>query len=236
MSDRALLEAAARAAGIAHTQWAEPGELLKDKGGFVQFIGYGQVAIWNSLTDDGDAFRLAVKLRQMRIHIDAESTAAFRNDIHGVPAIFAGEPHGTDPMAATRLAVTRAAAALSDSGVPASPSRSTLQPPSSASAAIADAARPVQIVEVLPTQIWIEDDIMGGKHIMMQHGSSEPFEFVSLRYSYAYTSNGHIHAMAEEIARDLGAADPIEHRFRPPPSAWMEGKAPKIKGEAGEAK
>ena len=64
---------------------------------------------------------------------------------------------------------------------------------------------------------------MGGKHIMLQHGSSKPFEFVSLNYSYAYTSNGHMHAMAEGIARDLGAVDPIERRFRQPPSEWFDG-------------
>ena len=67
---------------------------------------------WNPITDDGDALRLAVKLRQMHIDINIESTAAYRNDVHGIPRQFAGEPHNGDPLAATRRAIVRAAAEI----------------------------------------------------------------------------------------------------------------------------
>jgi len=93
MTDRELLELAAKAAGIeikcvlGETFWKPDG------------------IPWNPLTDDADALRLAVKLR-ITPHIDgnltdAESTAGF-----------ATEPHFNDPYAATRRAIVRAAAAL----------------------------------------------------------------------------------------------------------------------------
>ena len=107
MTDREPLELAAKAAGY----WVcEP-------------LRYGEFRVclpeqhhlsfaWNPLTDDGDALRLAVKLRQMHIDINIESTAAYRNDVHGIPRQFAGEPHNGDPLAATRRAIVRAAAEI----------------------------------------------------------------------------------------------------------------------------
>jgi hypothetical protein len=59
MSDRELLELAAKAAGMDYTEanFAAPGE-FESGWGMVENIG----AYWNPLTDDGDALRLAVKL------------------------------------------------------------------------------------------------------------------------------------------------------------------------------
>jgi hypothetical protein len=82
MSDQELLRFAAKAAG----------------GNFV--IGY-----WNPLTDDGDALRLAVKLK-ITPHIDGNLTDAES------AAGFSTEPHFDDPNAATRRAIVRAAAEI----------------------------------------------------------------------------------------------------------------------------
>jgi hypothetical protein len=57
MGDRELLELAARAAGIA-LEWDSDGPCY-----FSQWRGIPQKEEWNPLTSDGDAFRLAVKLR-----------------------------------------------------------------------------------------------------------------------------------------------------------------------------
>ena len=113
-TDRELLQAAARAVGMSTTQWAEPGELLPDKGGWVQFIGFKRVSIFNALTDDGDALRLAVKIGMNVACVAGHWTvvAAGFFDDSGDPAVELKEPHGTDPMAATRRAITRAAASM----------------------------------------------------------------------------------------------------------------------------
>ena len=84
MTDRELLELAAKAAGI------ELDEYTLD--------------VWNPLLTDGDALRLAVKLK---MHIDCELRCASTNersweDGDGV----------IDDAAATRLAIVRAAAEI----------------------------------------------------------------------------------------------------------------------------
>lgn len=81
------------------------------------------------------------------------------------------------------------------------------------------------IVEILPTRIWIEDDLFGTHYVMVQHeGEDKPFEYCALHYSWLYTSNGHIDAVAEHIARYIGAQGVIEHRFRESPE-WLDGIA-----------
>ena len=95
MTDRELLEAAARAAGVHITgEWA----------------GHQHYSPkWNPLTDDGDALRLAVAMR-ITPHIDSNMTEAeaMTHELDG----FFTEPHLTDPYAATRRAIVRAAAAM----------------------------------------------------------------------------------------------------------------------------
>jgi len=97
-SDRELLEAAAKAAGI--DGWWSGNDLC------FGFNGNKNVPVpWRPLTDDGDALRLAVKLE-----IDTFTGTGYRmceTDL-GVTS----EPIGTDPMAATRRAIVRAAAAM----------------------------------------------------------------------------------------------------------------------------
>ncbi len=63
---------------------------------------------WNPLEDDADALRLAVKLR-MDVTFNEMDVFAFPPDVSD------GESeliNVDDPMAATRLAITRAAAAM----------------------------------------------------------------------------------------------------------------------------
>ena len=93
MSDRELLEAAAKAAGLGFTVPAF---------GVPPFMGLRLIggALWNPLTDDGDALRLAVKLR-----INVEPVYVW----HG-PWTNGGTLE--DPYAATRRAIVRAAAAI----------------------------------------------------------------------------------------------------------------------------
>jgi hypothetical protein len=102
MTDRELLELAAKAAGIDLDGWSE--------------YGYGfdtvqnPMSWWNPLTDDGDALRLAVKLEM-----------SFVSGGHGFKGktiwVRCGmtectEYQNEDPYAATRRAVVRCAAEI----------------------------------------------------------------------------------------------------------------------------
>jgi hypothetical protein len=96
MDDRELLELAAKAAGL--KVYAPSG-----LGGLVL---YGQLERWNPLSDDGDALRLAVRLR-LSMHVDGSLTEAVNGSDH-----VATETHLGDPYAATRRAIVRAAAEI----------------------------------------------------------------------------------------------------------------------------
>jgi hypothetical protein len=78
-----------------------------------------------------------------------------------------------------------------------------------------DAIPVVTLVRILPTAIWIEDDIFGARHVMCQHEGCEPFCYASFHYDYAYTSNASTHAAATKLALELGATEPVEKRMRP---------------------
>jgi hypothetical protein len=98
MTDRELLEKAAKAAGIPL------------KADFSERFDYymADPLMWNPLTDDGDALRLAVKLGIMvcrRMNINGQFAVA---EAEG--AMFCPEPWFPDPYAATRRAIVRAAA------------------------------------------------------------------------------------------------------------------------------
>lgn len=104
-SDRELLKLAAKAAWIELSDWssAEDG-----------FIRYHFVTrhIWNPLTDDGDALRLAVKLKLL-VDVSPVSTSVHAGGVKDV----AFEWHENalaplDPYAATRRAIVRAAAEI----------------------------------------------------------------------------------------------------------------------------
>ena len=92
MTDRELLEKAAKAAGYGVEVVSS-----REQDGTVSFYMKPDLLWWNPLIDDGDAFRLAVKL---------DLWAEVIQDGY----MWTGP--GIDPYAATRLAITRAAAAM----------------------------------------------------------------------------------------------------------------------------
>jgi len=108
MTDRELLELAARAAGL------EFDPTVQNKFGlFVVLEGaacQSDQKLWNPLTDDGDALRLAVKLRLwIGQHDDGVTVSDLyaRINHEGVEENF-----NNDPYAATRRAIVRAAAEI----------------------------------------------------------------------------------------------------------------------------
>jgi hypothetical protein len=107
-SDRELLEAAAKAAGI---------ELHWDEDGPNEVTYYGATktwGTWNPLTDDGDALRLAVKLDMQIWRRPGGFVCGMRNGIDFWHSL--NEPLAPDAYAATRRAIVRAAAAISRAG------------------------------------------------------------------------------------------------------------------------
>lgn len=95
MTDREMLELAAKAAGIVGT-W--------HRSGFVAYSGWSG-GFFNPLTDDGDALRLAVRLH-MQVSVTNESCLAETLPCLGVRV------NDSDENSATRRAVVMAAAAV----------------------------------------------------------------------------------------------------------------------------
>lgn len=114
-TDRELLELAAKAAGISYHSYVD--DLINGTG-----INTGEVDIplWNPLEDDGDALRLAGKLRLSIDHnhpADQQRwVAADRNGCEGCyPPVSCVEDEFEDESqraAATRRAIVRAAAEI----------------------------------------------------------------------------------------------------------------------------
>ena len=100
MTDRELLENAAKAAGI-------PPALYETRNGMV-WEPDKKVwrRAWNPLTDDGDALRLAVKLQ---MSLDTGLGQSLAISLGGKDCV---EQHAGDPLAATRRAIVRAAAEI----------------------------------------------------------------------------------------------------------------------------
>ena len=94
MTNRELLELAAKAAGYQYTNCGR------------YIIMDGIPENWNPLRDDGDAFRLAVKLR-LQITVSPDET-----HVEGLNGSYAHEPHKYDPYVPTRRAIVRAAAEI----------------------------------------------------------------------------------------------------------------------------
>ena len=101
MTDKELLELAAKAAGIEVQEWRESYEAFKMK---------EPMLYWNPLTDDGDALRLAVKLKILVVinkfsssatdgSFDMENTETYHEDYD-------------DSYTATRRAIVVAAAEI----------------------------------------------------------------------------------------------------------------------------
>jgi hypothetical protein len=69
---------------------------------------------------------------------------------------------------------------------------------------------------VLKTEIWIESDLFGGRHVVMQHETLRPFDYCTFNYAYGYTDNASTMNAATKMALSLGATEPVEHRRRRP--------------------
>ena len=93
MTDRELLELAAKAAGYWAAEFNCPANLPRPE--------------WNPLTDDGDALRLAVKLE---MELKVYNTSAHAASAKCERSVCASEKG--DPCAATRRAIVRAAAEI----------------------------------------------------------------------------------------------------------------------------
>jgi hypothetical protein len=109
MSDRELLELAAKAAGI---------DLQFGEGDYPYYWETPRIAEhWNPLTDDGDALRLAVKLNIQIAPDPANSMGCAwlgrEDDAEPVEETIAVELwKDSDPLTATRRAIVRAAAEI----------------------------------------------------------------------------------------------------------------------------
>lgn len=101
--DRALLEAAARAAGLALFVWGKKGA----ENYCIKLPDNAPGERWNPLTDDGDALRLAVKLRMQIDIIDTQVRCLAANGSTVCELDLAGPSY-----AATRRAIVRAAASM----------------------------------------------------------------------------------------------------------------------------
>lgn len=94
MSDRELLELAAKACGEVQGEWI---------GNAAYFDGV--LTRWNPITDDGDAFRLMVTLGMDVVTGQGRADAYCRG-------VRVSEYHADDPYAAARRAIVRAAAEI----------------------------------------------------------------------------------------------------------------------------
>jgi hypothetical protein len=103
MSDRELLEFAAKAAGATWIDDSWP----QDLPGLMLDFGNGTTQ-WNPLTDDGDALRLAVRLKMAIGHYGCGTCEVV--SIEG--SVRCDEFNDVDPYAATRRAIVRAAAEI----------------------------------------------------------------------------------------------------------------------------
>lgn len=126
MTDKELLEAAAKAAGIA-LEGKDAQARIWDKPDLLTVLFHnhsrnhpmcrkpslpGNVE-WNPLAEDGDALRLAAKVR-VTIEFDADSQGVEVWCNQGTWAL----PAGNDLLAATRRAIVQAAASISaDEGI-----------------------------------------------------------------------------------------------------------------------
>jgi hypothetical protein len=111
MTDRELLEAAAKAAGITG-DWCRWHQAYGDE--WVEGIDIGGRFLWNPLLDDGDAFRLAVKL-QMRVLPPEDEFGSDRASVRLPGRLNLVDAYDECPYAATRRAITLAAAMIGES-------------------------------------------------------------------------------------------------------------------------
>jgi hypothetical protein len=116
MTDKELLELAAKAFGFGcedgkfcwtESRYGHPGGV----GALWNYKGYMDTAeLWNPLTDDGDALRLAVKLNLLLMPYPNDKAVRVTRLDQPETIVSWGTP--PDPCAATRRAIVRAAAEI----------------------------------------------------------------------------------------------------------------------------
>lgn len=117
MTQREMLEAAARAAGYLIESFIDDDAAwVYESTAKPNTDGEYPIFKWAPKIDDGDSMRLAVKLRMMidDIHVAGSYMEGHVVAVvHGAEAVY--EPREPDPYAATRLAIFRAAVAIDQS-------------------------------------------------------------------------------------------------------------------------
>lgn len=109
MTDRELLELAAKAAGL-DLEWCDFWGCMAKNLGVID--GFDRHTCWNPLQDDGDALRLAVKLNiEFACFDDLQKVNAgvWSDDGESWDCM---TPYRGDKLAATRRAIVRAAAQM----------------------------------------------------------------------------------------------------------------------------
>lgn len=105
MSDRELLELSAKAVGMEYPN----GQTYCETMGVWGMLEKRPYSWWNPLTDDGDALRLAVKLRMTLITLSDSVEVNSYDSRHCEQEMTC---NGEDHYAATRRAIVRAAAEI----------------------------------------------------------------------------------------------------------------------------
>jgi hypothetical protein len=100
MTDRKLLELAAKAAGIEILDWYGQRYSCLD-------LATNRQIGWNPLTDDGDALRLAVKLK-IEVYQSGNASGVLIGQVEKIEL----HERNVNPYAATRRAIVRAAAEI----------------------------------------------------------------------------------------------------------------------------
>ena len=81
-----------------------------------------------------------------------------------------------------------------------------------------------KIVHVYKLNIWVEKDMCGSSHIMMQHeGLGDPFCYATFNYDYAFTDNATIHMEIIGMMKRFGVEEKdIDWRSKelPAPKWW----------------
>ena len=110
MTDRELLELAAKAAGYDFAWYCRG---ANNPNG-IPNVPFANGHEWNPLTDDGDALRLAVKLKLNLECLGEAAQVNFIDNMHDSRHINVGakEGLGHDPYSATRAAIVHAAAEI----------------------------------------------------------------------------------------------------------------------------
>ncbi len=74
----------------------------------------------------------------------------------------------------------------------------------------------VSIAKIYQNTVWVETDITGDAHVMLQCEApgSDAACLATVRYHYPFMDNSTRNRVATEIAKMLGASDPVEVKFR----------------------